>query len=440
MQKLALVGLSCLSLVAVCPVPSAEACSFPRPGTIFSRAVSPSDGATGVPTNVKLVVVYQTMGSPIADHLRLQASNGAEVDLQVTQPEKQSSASGLRQTSVLTPTKLLNANVQYQLLSDISQVPCIPNELLSTSGGSYPACLPVAGGADGGIRVGLDAGTPSFVVASFMTGSGPDQSAPAMSGAPTYRSYPYSCVGGGCCGPYEGYSVGFDWPSATDDLGVVMYELSHAGSGVLFPIGESASRISLGRIEGAFLCSGMIFPISMMDGYTSFLGEPGAYQVVAVDLAGNRSDPISVEVNINCEKIDAGAPDSPGDVSSDTAMDSGYGGGTGGSDGTGGVRGSGGASGVIGAGGIWSSGGTTGNSTVSGGFGGSSSIGSSTNSDTSSGCSCAVGRPKPGSEVLGLFLLLSTLVWCRIRARPFGWKRQTLGHGHRPASNSSTKR
>ena len=59
---------------------------------------------------------------------------------------------------------------------------------------------------------------------------------------------------------------------------------------------------------------------SNMNGFEDFQGQPGKYQVVAVDLAGNRSAALSVDVAIDCTIPDGGPvtvdvaplPDTPG--------------------------------------------------------------------------------------------------------------------------------
>jgi MYXO-CTERM domain-containing protein len=102
-----------------------------------------------------------------------------------------------------------------------------------------------------------------------------------------------------------------NWASASDAGGPIFYELAHDGLAILYPI-EDAGQDTTRSLNGSFLCSGtMSTSLGSMGagqyGYSQFRGQSGTYQIVAIDLAGNRSAPLSVTVAVPCDSADGGA-------------------------------------------------------------------------------------------------------------------------------------
>ena len=286
-------------------LPRAEACSGYQQGNISSRLVFPADGTTGVPTNAQVVVSYVSAGDKeaVVDHLGLRSSTGEGVPVTISQPITNPSGYLIQKTFVLVPSQPLAPNTEYQVLSDIATLPCIQNTHWASSM-STPACRSIldGGGADDG------AGAVSTAVSSFTTDGGPNKIHPTLSGAITYTSETQSCTSSACCGPYEGYSVSLRWDAATYTGGDVFYELSREGVVILYPIQAGDGQVAGNGVRGAFLCSGgkSISTVGSF-GYEQFQAQPGKFQVVAVNMAGNRSGQASVEVTVDCPLVDGGA-------------------------------------------------------------------------------------------------------------------------------------
>ena len=275
--------------------PSARACSGSSPGNVTSRLVIPADGAVSVPTNAKIVVTYVSLADthPLADHLALKTAGGVSVPVTISEPVANPSGYLIQKVFVLAPAAPLQPSTKYEVYSDIPTLPCDQNEYrMSTS--SHPACAPVPGTAT--------------AISSFTTGAGPDTEPPALSGQIDYGADAQSCNASPCCGPYDGFSVAMRWPAATDGGGLVFYELSREDTVLLYPIQDGQLQISGSGVRGAFLCSGhkWISTYSTF-GFEDFQGQPGNYQVVAVDLAGNRSQLVRANVTVDCSVPDGGA-------------------------------------------------------------------------------------------------------------------------------------
>jgi MYXO-CTERM domain-containing protein len=164
---------------------------------------------------------------------------------------------------------------------------------------------------DGGVVASANA------ISSFTTGTGPDSTPPALSGQIDYSADRQSCGASACCGPFDGYSVGMSWTAATDDGGPVFYELSVEGMVVRYPIQDGQLQVAGSAVRGAILCSGQKWITTFGSfGFEDFQSKQGNYQIVAVDLAGNRSSPLSVNVTVDCSVVDGGAE--PVDVAVDT--------------------------------------------------------------------------------------------------------------------------
>jgi hypothetical protein len=308
--------------------PRANACSGLPRGWLGSRQVLPADASLNVPTNTRVVLAYVGSAPAVVDHPKLQTRDGVEVATTVSALANDVANSPNYITYVLSPNAPLVPNTEYQVLSAFGQIPCVQNDYFYSGMLAYKPCISVADAAAG--NGGVDGGTPapSVVVSSFTTGQGPDRTAPALSGDLTYSTIAQACDGSPCCGPYDGYAVTLSWNDASDDEQPILYELVQEGKTVLFPVPSSKPSV-----QGAFLCSGgfVMNNISMMssiypDMYPVFLGTNGLYQIVAVDLAGNRSNPIGGQVAIDCNAgldggIDGGADsqgvvDSPQDLAS----------------------------------------------------------------------------------------------------------------------------
>ncbi len=235
------------------------------------------------------MVSYNSAGhnstpADLDDHLGLATDDGLAVPLTVSRLTP--TPGWLTQdTFVLQPVSPLSPLTRYAVLSDFANVPCVQNAYSSTAGGPspYPLCSAGGNAIDGGVIDGGSAGAPS-PVAWFTTGAGPDNVPPSLSGGITQTATSESCTGGGCCGPHEGFSVAMQWPMATDD-GPVFYELAREGELLRYPHAAVSA-------QGAFLCSGTKTTNLTLTGAEDFQGQPGSYQVVAIDLAGTTTAPV----------------------------------------------------------------------------------------------------------------------------------------------------
>ncbi len=290
-------GLVVICVVAAAQAPArVHACSPPAQWLVYERAVAPSDGATGVPTNVQVHIAYGANVAAMSpmDHPTLRTSGGDPVAAQVVE--------WLPHHFVLTPTIPLAPNTQYLILSDYARLPCV----VRYDTASYPPCAP---SPDAG--VGEDSGAPesdtldggagtdvatmeSAIIASFTTGQGSDLTLPSPPGRVTSARVPEACSGGGCCFDYDGFRITLEWEPASDDTAVGYYELS-TSNGVVIPM-------QVGNLStGVFYCGSTDYQDPGI-GLNRFVGTPGTYQVVAIDLAGNRSAPSTIDLTGACNR------------------------------------------------------------------------------------------------------------------------------------------
>jgi hypothetical protein len=239
----------------------------------------------------------------------LAAADGSVVPIIVSQPAT-SPGYAIQTTFVLAPVEPLQPNTQYIVYSAFATVPCVQNDYWNSQLTLYyHLCTPVpdggavdAGAVDAGAVDAGAFGAPA-AISAFTTGDGPDLTSPVLSGGITTAAEPQSCSASPCCGPFDGFSVTLQWTEATDN-GPVLYELSREGVTVLYPLYPGDGNPGVGEVQGAFLCSGSKTTSMVMStgnpSAEAFQGQPGRYQVVAVDQAGNRSAPIGAKVNVDC--------------------------------------------------------------------------------------------------------------------------------------------
>jgi MYXO-CTERM domain-containing protein len=297
------------------PESHAQACSGSSRGNVQSRLVMPADAAVLVPTNAQIVITYLSVSDPhpVADQLALKTSAGATVPITVSQPFTDPSTYLIQTVYVLKPTAPLQPNTKYLVFSEIPVLPCDQNAY-RMSGSTNPPCTPAPdAGAPGDAGIAISANA----VSSFTTGSGPDDVPPVLTGDITQSAERQSCSASACCGPYDGYSVSLSWSAATDSIGPVFYELSFEGSVLRYPIQTGQLDVGGNAVSGAILCSGKKWISTFSTfGFEDFQGPQGNYTIVAVDLAGNRSQPLTVNVTVDCSVIDGGVP--PPDAPIDT--------------------------------------------------------------------------------------------------------------------------
>jgi hypothetical protein len=405
------VSLSALALTGIVHLPRAQACLEGSMGEIFSRQVFPADGSTSVPTNARIYVTYEAHSPGVNDNPRLQTMDGTDVAATVSEPVFRVSGNGYNQTFVLVPDVPLRANTQYTVLSYFPQVPCFQSPPLGS-----PACNETIDG--GTILRAIDGGpAATAVIASFTTGAGSDEVAPVLTGGLTYApEYPMSCLEWACCGPYQGWDATFRWTTPTDTSSPVFYELSYEGNIILLPLTSSIvdpSGTGTANLRGIFLCSGQVSTSPMMLENAYFIGGSGLYTLVALDQAGNRSQPLQAQVTVDCSSGIDGGPD--GSAVVDAPMDTrlpgaidmappsvpGAGGMTGilGTGGATGILGTGGATVVTGQGGAPGTGGSSGTPATTGP---KADGGAHDTFKSDGGCSCRIGNIQNGRASLAL--------------------------------------
>jgi MYXO-CTERM domain-containing protein len=252
-----------LLLVAASQLGTAErarACTPPPPfGPI---GVIPGDGATGVPTNVKVRLRYNGMPyAPEATDVIVRPVGGQAV--------------------AATVTSRTGGNFRKSLLI-VPEAPLAPNTPYEVAGRIKPSCQ-------------TDCISPTHVVyVTFTTGAGPDTTPPTFAGVIDLAVQPlYSCKDGQapCCGEYTGHSFALAYGTATDDTGIAGYDVYKDSEFV-----ESDEKAGFALCGGIY-SGGPIF---------GFFGTRGAYTVHAVDWAGN------VDTNSAYRALDyscAGGPD-----------------------------------------------------------------------------------------------------------------------------------
>jgi hypothetical protein len=239
-----------------------------------------------------VVLYYEGLGNVVVDpddHPTLRSMDGATVATRVDRPKD-----GLL---ILTPVSALEANSQYQVFSEVAQVPCMTR---GATGPSYPSlCKPLptqtldGGSVDGGSgvdgRADIDGGIGASitVLATFTTGSGPDVVAPILGGSLSRAAHEDSCFSSACCGPYRACLVELTWDPANEDGDFVYYQLL-TPDGLLLPM-LTATRVAGQRTNG----------IPYLPG-SRFITQAEAVRVVAVDYAGNTSSPIASDLPDTC--------------------------------------------------------------------------------------------------------------------------------------------
>jgi hypothetical protein len=89
-----------MAVVGAFGVRVADACTPPGPG-IRSRGVLPPDGATSVPTNARLVVVYGAYDPSLGEDLELRTKDGVAVPLKLDPLVRQEVSVGMASVVVV---------------------------------------------------------------------------------------------------------------------------------------------------------------------------------------------------------------------------------------------------------------------------------------------------------------------------------------------------
>jgi hypothetical protein len=282
-------SIACFGFVALFAPAQANACS-PIVDVLYAREMVPGDGATQVPLNAKIRIAYDARVVVMSDldHPALETSTGEAVATEM-------SVAGPFKDFTVTPLALLAPNTRYRIMSNFASIPCAFHGRSATfpacsttmdggvvqDGGGEPGSLD-AGQVDGGSAT--DASTQALaVIGSFTTGASTDVTAPSPPGNIHHTRWPSSCTGGGCCFEYHGFEARISWEASSDDTGVAYYEVSTAaGAGIQTTL----------SMDVLFRCGT----------YMGDIGLAGPYQVVAVDLAGNRSTPATVDLSDVCDR------------------------------------------------------------------------------------------------------------------------------------------
>jgi len=285
-----LAAASSLGSAALVPA-SARACSAPEPA-IFSRDMFPPPGATGVPTNAKVVVTYRAgasyginIGYPVDAgdpdigtdlELRRKGGAGVAIDLQnvALEPTGYDRVIGM----VLTPMQPLASGVEYEVVDRHPTIPCGRNRPVSCALGAVT------------------------VVGSFTTAAGPDSQPPPAPTGPSLMARPAGpfdiCTSSACCGPYvaKGYFVRWDESAP----GTLLYNVY---------VGNSTTPVvrlySSTELQMAVNCAGYGNPNAVWI-------MTGSVRVRAVDWAGNEGPALDLGT------VPANAcDDAPGDAGVD---------------------------------------------------------------------------------------------------------------------------
>jgi hypothetical protein len=163
------VGVVVATLLTIVDVEPADACS-PPPDSIVGRSVVPEDGATGVPTNARVLIQYESGLGPPTSALELRALGGACVAF----TEQTTNAHGAAMR-ILVPTGDLAPATTYEVLDTLDPQTC-------PSG--HPDCY-----------------GPPMVIASFTTGDSADLIAPSATGV-TVESW-YNDHSGSTCEKHD---------------------------------------------------------------------------------------------------------------------------------------------------------------------------------------------------------------------------------------------
>lgn len=252
--------------------PPAHACS--PPPAIGSRIILPGDGATNVPTNVRVALEYDgTSSRPELAEVQIQPVGG--------QPVAVTAQRGLtnhpfRFLVFVRPTTPLAANTTFQILTHIPGVPCGSESCITTT---------------------------FSVAATFTTGSGPDTVPPTYAGLSGVTASKQICDSDACCGPDRAVAYGFGRGTPTDDVAYAGVNLYRVGSGLVS---------ELTNLSGFELCSGQP---SGGGPSGDFMAPVGTFYAHAVDLAGNEDSNMQlVTVPVTCADVgkDGGGSDTGG--------------------------------------------------------------------------------------------------------------------------------
>lgn len=238
--------------------PRAHACEPPL--AIGSRDILPGDGATNVPTNVRVALQYHGSSSrPELADVQIQPVGGQPVAVTA---ERGLTNHPFRFLTFVRPTAPLAANTTFQVLTRIPGVPC-----------GSESCI-----------------TSTYsVAATFTTGGGPDTVPPTYAGLSGVTASVQTCNSDACCGPDRVVSYGFDRGTPTDDVAYAGVKLYRVGSGLVS---------EFGFLSGFELCSGQ-----PTGGGPSgdFMAPVGTFYAHAVDLAGNEDSNMHlVTVPVTC--------------------------------------------------------------------------------------------------------------------------------------------
>lgn len=263
--------------------PAAHACTAPTPG-IRTRHVFPSDKASAVPLNARVLVFYGAHSSVVpidqlGSDLELVTEHGAPVLVTREATTTATNAWDRQIVVILQPREPLAAGRRFEI-RDRRHVPCGPPY------GSDPPCA---------------LGTPTSF-ASFTTGSATDVTPPTFAGLSALTAGSREvCDGSGCCGAQISQLFAASWQPSVDDV---------AGKDVLYNV-YAAGTLLVGlqretMLSLAVQCNG--------PGSSPFAvrTHPGPHTVRAVDWAGNEdTNTVSLAVPATaCASVaDGGAGD-----------------------------------------------------------------------------------------------------------------------------------
>jgi hypothetical protein len=269
---------SCFAAFAARP---ADACS-PLP-PVGGRAIVPRDGASGVPLNARIVVMYPLSNPQLAatptdgpapklTDVLVRPRGGAPIEATV----ELTGARAFDAVVVVRPSANLQPRTAYEVLDRV-KAPCY------ASGSCVEAFS---------------------VRATFETGDAADTTPPTFAGVTGIASGSLDvCDSSACCGPYRAVPVTLTLDTAQDAGGPLFYEISENGAPVLRFFGG-------GTLIGAVSCNGRASP------FASFVTHTGAtLSVHAVDLAGN------IDANTATVTVTAACPTSTTDAGVDAATD-----------------------------------------------------------------------------------------------------------------------
>jgi len=248
-------------------VGDADACGPPW-GGVSERVVLPEDGATDVPLNARIYVLYDTAGGDPGSTLSLRVQGGADVALGATTPLTLGSA------RLLTPAAPLQPSATYELLDTLT-LPC-DSEFASD-------CISAAA-----------------VIATFTTGTAADTSAPSLTGVSLQSSG--FCTGESCP---DGEDVQYDTitiGAVADDLPTNWVQYMYLSTDGQVLAGPTSWLIT-GRGCGG---GAGYFPI------VKYLALPSTVDIRGVDLAGNVETTPHVLEGGTCDLIDCGPDAGPG--------------------------------------------------------------------------------------------------------------------------------